>query len=314
MNIIHIHHPFKPQHKNLQSVVLAMGFFDGVHLGHQKVLKTAQGLADQKQVPLDVLTYNIRPASFYHRFNLSDDQVITLNSAKFKIFAKLGVAKVYVIDYTSAFQAQKPRTFIENYVLKFHPKVLVAGFDHTYGPQKIANMRLLPKYVGPKIPVVTVSACEYRHRKISSTWVKESIHQGKLELTRRLLKRPFQTQARVVRGFQRGRKLGFPTINLQQNPYQIMPPLGVYVTKVQFHNQQTYIGMASIGRNPTFGDANPITVEINLLNFHQSVYGEPVKVNWYHKLRNQVKFNHVDDLIKQMQRDQRDTEAYFKKN
>ena len=310
MKIIRLHHPLDPQRHFKGPIVLAMGFFDGLHLGHYHVIMTAKRIAQRKHLPLAVLTYNHRPSLLYRRFDLSQQNYLTLNYDKFQILQRWGVQLIYVIDYTSSFQAQTPQEFVDNYLVRFHASVVVAGFDHTYGPRKIANMRLLPKYVRGRMQVVTVPDYKIDHRKVSSTRIRHALQAGRIKSANQLLGRPFTTHGFVVRGYQRGRKLGFPTVNIKHSEYQQLPARGVYITKVRL-NRRNYAGMASIGSNPTFGH-HPVTVEINLLHFHQNAYGEPVTVQWLNRLRGQIKFDRVYDLVLQMRKDRQVTQDYFK--
>lgn len=310
MQIIHLHHPLNPNIKFKGPIVLAMGFFDGLHLGHRQVIMTAKKIAERKEMPLAVLTYNHSPKIIYQRMNELNNRYLTLNSEKMRILKHWGVQIVYMIDYTASFQSQSPQQFINNYLIRFKADTVVAGANHTYGPRKIANMKLLPKYVNGKIHVVSVPCLNLLGKRVSSTRIRHDLDQGFVKVVDRLLGRPFCITGTVVRGYQRGRNLGFPTINIEADEHKWLPGIGVYVTAVTI-NHRRYEGMASIGRNSTFGSHNPITVEINLFDFNQNVYGEKVKVDWLVKLRNQINFSNVSSLVDQLKLDQKATRKYF---
>lgn len=290
-----------------------MGFFDGLHLGHRQVIMTAKKIAQKKHMPLALLTYNHSPKVVYQRLNDHNRRYLTLNKMKLQILKRWGVQIVYMIDYTYSFQSQTPQQFVDNYLIRFKANTVVAGSNHTYGPKDTANMMLLPKYTRNRINVVSVPCLIVAGGRVSSTRIRKCLDDGQVALTDKLLGRPFQTVGTVVRGYQRGRKLGFPTINVAYDEYQWLPKIGVYVTSVII-NHHCYEGMASIGHNVTFGNHNPITIEINLLNFHQNVYGETVKINWLKEIRDQIKFSDADGLIKQMRKDQVVTHQYFSNN
>ncbi|MBW1605494.1 riboflavin biosynthesis protein RibF [Lactobacillus sp. Sy-1] len=308
MEIFKIHHPMGNLQFN-EPVVLAMGFFDGLHLGHQRVIERAKQIADQKGVKLAVLTYDHHPSIVYQRLSAHDKRYLTLNDYKMDLLEQMGVQVVFQVSYTNAFQAQSPQQFVDNYLCRLNALVVVAGFDHTYGEKK-ATMHLLPEYVKDRFEVVEVASFDIDNKKVSSTRIRRNLDAGHIDTVNRLLGRPFVTSGTIVHGFARGRELGYPTANVEHSEYQWLPAIGIYIVRMQI-GDQWYGGMASIGRNVTFGDAHPITVEINLFNFNQNIYGEDVQIEWLHWTRGEVKFNGVDALIKQLQADQKEAEKFL---
>ncbi|MHA8111210.1 riboflavin biosynthesis protein RibF [Lactobacillaceae bacterium Melli_B4] len=307
MQIFNIHHPMvDPEFKT--PVVIAMGFFDGLHAGHQKVIERAKQIADQKGVPLAVLTYDHHPSIVYTQLSDHDKRYLTLNDHKMDLLESIGVDIVFQIDYTYAFQAQSPQAFVDNYLCQFNAVAVVAGFDHTYGDRS-ANMHLLPEYVQDRFEVVEVPAVEIDDKKVSSSRIRKNLDAGHLATVNQLLGRPFVTRGTVVHGFARGRELGFPTANVEHSEYQWLPTIGVYIVRMQI-GDQWYDGMASIGRNVTFG-SHPITVEINLFDFDHNIYGETVNVQWLYWTRGEVKFDGVDALIDQLHQDQTEAEQFL---
>ncbi|WP_220751773.1 riboflavin biosynthesis protein RibF [Apilactobacillus xinyiensis] len=310
MEIIKINHSTHEQFHFDTPLVIAMGFFDGVHLGHQKVINTARKIAEQKGLPLAVITYDHKPELVYKKMDGNDKRYITLYRTKMNILEHLGVDYVFYINYSYSFQAQSPQNFVDNYLInRFNADTVVAGFDHTYG-DKDADMDRLPHYADNRFSVVKVSADLSDNKKVSSTRIRRNLESGHIKTVNKLLGRPFYNEGVIVHGYARGRELGYPTINIDYDGLQMMPSIGVYVTKVKIGNEW-FKGMASIGRNETFGDNNPITLEINLLNFNRNVYGENVQVKWLYKIRNQVKFTGIDNLILQMNHDKMVTEKFF---
>ncbi|MCI1925979.1 MAG: riboflavin biosynthesis protein RibF [[Lactobacillus] timonensis] len=309
MQVIRIHHPLNKQLIADQPVVLAMGFFDGVHLGHQLVIKTAKKIADQRGLPLAVLTYNHSPAVVYHRLPGGAKYLTTINQ-KAELMSRLGVSVMYVVDFTSQYGAQSPQQFVDNYLMAFHPEVAVAGEDHTFGRGVAATMSNLPSLANERFQVVAVPTMENGLSKIGTSRIRRQIMAGELDLATQGLGRPYQTTGLVVHGFARGRQIGFPTINIDSPSSTVIPALGVYVTRVKV-GHHWYGGMANIGHNETFGDGAPRTVEINLFDFHQLVYGEEVVVEWYSRLRDGVKFASVEELVTQMRVDQQAAKAYL---
>lgn len=311
MKIINIHHPIKASFEQKEKIILAMGYFDGIHKGHQKVINQAKSIADEKGMPLGVLTYDHKPAVVYDQLSPHDKRDIILQKNKYKELERLGVDIVFEVNYSFNFQNQSPQEFVDNYLIRFNADTVVAGTDHTYGA-KDATMDLLPKYASARFDVVSVDLADYHLSKISSTRIRRNLDQGHIDTVNMLLGRPFRTDGTVVHGFARGRELGYPTANIDHDELQWLPVIGVYIVDVWI-GEEKHQGMASIGRNVTFGDKNPITVEINILDFNDNIYGEVLEIDWLHRLRGEVKFEGVEKLIEQLKSDEQMTREYFKK-
>lgn len=312
MKIVNIHHPIDDEFRNDAKVVLAMGYFDGIHLGHQEVINRAKEIANQKHLPLAVLTYDHKPAVVYKQLSPHERRNIIMNDEKMKFMESMGVDKVFLVNYSFDFQNQTPQEFVDNYLIKFNVDTVVAGSDHTYG-DKDATMDLLPKYAKNRFDVVSVDLKKFKYKKVSSTRIRRNLDDGHIKTVNELMGRPFHTVGTVVHGLARGRKLGYPTANIEHDELQWLPAIGIYVVNVHIGND-IYHGMASIGRNVTFGNSNPITVEINLLDFNNNIYGEVVGIDWLYLIRGEVKFEGVDKLIEQLKDDEDFTRMFFKNN
>lgn len=309
MQVIRIHHPLDRQLIENKPIVLAMGFFDGVHRGHQRVITAAKKVADQRRLPLAVLTYNHSPAVVYRRIPGGAKYLTTVRQKAVQM-SRLGVSIMYVVDFTSQYGAQSPQQFVDNYLMSFHPQVVVAGEDHTFGRGAAATMAHLPALARGRFQVVSVPTLAIESAKVGTRRIRQQILAGTLDLANQGLGRPYQTTGLVVHGFARGRQIGFPTINIDSPCSTVIPALGVYVTRVKV-GHRWYGGMANIGHNETFGEGAPRTLEINLFDFHQQVYGEEVVVEWYSRLRDGAKFATVDELVTQMTADQQAAKAYL---
>ena len=309
MQVIKIHHPFDPELIPAGPVVLAMGFFDGIHRGHQAVIKTARRIADEKGLPLAVLTYDHRPEIVYQQYPAGGVHYLTPLPRKLDLLKQLGVDRVYLVNLTSALSALDPQTFVDQYLVGFHTQVAVAGYDHTYGADpSVANMAHLKEFAKGRFEVVTVEKLTLQdNHKVGSTRIRELLELGDVQSANELLGYFYQTSGVVVHGFARGRTLGFPTANVAWPEAEWLPSIGVYVVQMKI-GERWYNGMASVGRNVTFGDHNEKTLEIYLFNFNQLIYGENVQVRWIKRLRGEVKFNSADDLIAQMRLDQHHSE------
>lgn len=313
MQIIQLHHPYSPEDIVDQPIVLALGFFDGVHLGHQAVITTAKEQADALGMPLAVLTFNQHPKIVYEK--LSEESIYYLSTVprKQELLAELGVNILYLVDYTYDFGSQSPQTFVDQYIVGLNAKVVVAGFDYSYGKPGVANMQTLPEHSQGRFDIVEVPQLSMDHHKIGSRTIRSMVESGQLNEANRELGYVYQTSGVVVHGDKRGGAiLGYPTANVQPTEGELMPGIGIYVVEILV-NQQWYQGMASVGRNVTFGDNRPVTCEVFILDFDRMIYGEKVKLKWYYYLRGEIKFTGIEGLITQLDEDLVNTRHYFEK-
>ncbi|MCK8605480.1 riboflavin biosynthesis protein RibF [Leuconostoc citreum] len=304
-----LHYPIQNFKQPVRQVV-AMGFFDGVHLGHQAVIKRAKAEADALGVPLAVLTYDPHPSVAFKALT-EPLKYLTVVKQKAQLLETLGVSEMYKMQFTSQLAGLSPQVFVDEVLMQLNPVAVVAGFDHLYGSDKNqANMANLAIYAKARFDVIIVPEFDDLGLKISSSKIRSALCVGDMQTVNRQLGRIYHTTGIVVHGEARGRELGFPTANVLTPELEWLPGIGIYAVKISIAGQW-HIGMASIGRNVTFGDNRPITVEINILDFNQAIYGEDVIVAWYHHLRGEVKFNQVDDLITQLEKDKVATRTYF---
>ena len=229
MQVIKIHHPLEKRLIPAGPIVLAMGFFDGVHRGHQAVIKRAREIACEKGLPLVVLTYDHAPGIVYRQYKGGFKYLSTVDR-KLELLNDLDVDRVYLISFTSSFASLSPQQFVDEYLVGFHAQTVVAGFDHTYGKEDIASMKLLPKYAAGRFEVVTVPKFteDGSQEKVGSREIRKLIDAGNVEAANQALGYPYQTTGLVVHGLARGRTLGFPTINVEHPEEERIPGIGVY--------------------------------------------------------------------------------------
>lgn len=310
MRVIPIRHPYHTSQIPTEDVVMVLGFFDGVHKGHQKVIETAKRSAQEKGLKLAVMTFNQHPSIVFQKLLPENMKYLNSNERKEQLMASLGVDILYIVDFTSAFAQLPPQEFVDQYIVGLHAKVAVSGFDYTYGPKDIADVAHLPLYANQRFEVITVGKEELAGEKISSTRIRSLMEAGKMAEVTELLGYVYEIEGIVVHGDARGRLLGFPTANIKVKSTVRLPRIGVYAVKIQI-GEQWYVGMGSIGHNDTFGEGRELTVEVYILDFHQDIYGEHVNVQWHHYLRDQVKFDGADALIAQLKQDEADTATFF---
>lgn len=290
-----------------EPTVMTFGKFDGIHRGHKMLLDTLLNKKkdDYKAV---VFTFDIPP-----RKEVSNDEgaVLTTNEEKLHIFENLGIDYVVECPFTAEIRNMEAVDFIRMIVDKLHVKFMVVGTDFHFGHNRTGDYKLLMEYAevfGYEVQVVEKMQCD--GRDISSTFVREEIKAGNIEKANELLGVPYFIQGIVEHGNQIGRTIGFPTINLIPEEEKLLPPFGVYVTKV-FIGGEEYCGVTNVGRKPTIEGDNPVGVETNVLDFSDDVYNSTVEVEFLHGIRGETKFESIDALKAQLQQDIKIARIYF---
>lgn len=306
MEIRRIHHPYQSSDLYQDEIVLILGFFDGVHRGHQEVIQRGIEIAREKGIKAAVMTFNRHPGIVYRSFDMTQYAYLTPLKRKEELMEKFGIDILYEVNFTSKFGSLSPQEFVDQYIVGWNAKVVVAGFDYTYGKKDIANMETLPDYAKGRFEVVTVSKKEEEQKKISSTRVRQVISDGKIDEANELLGYVYETSGFVIHGDARGRTLGYPTANIYPHPYVFIPKRGVYAVKM-YVDDEWHDGMASIGYNVTFESRRSYSVEVHLFDFKKEIYGEDVRVKWVKYLREEIKFNSKEELIEQLEQDELDS-------
>ncbi|MCI1688285.1 riboflavin biosynthesis protein RibF [Schleiferilactobacillus harbinensis] len=290
--------------------VLVLGFFDGVHRGHQAVIAKGRAIADQHGWPLSVLTFADHPAVIYRGADRATFEYLSPITEKTALMARFGVDQLFVIHTDTSFRQVTSQQFIDRYVVGLDAQIVVAGFDYTFGPRDVANMQTIDQFAQGRFQAVAVPPVAFNDIKVGSTEIRELLIAGKVDQANDLLGWTYCNTGTVVHGLQRGRELGYPTANLAVTPNEVVPGIGIYATRF-FVRGQWYPSMTSIGHNVTFEPNQPLTVESNLLDFNGDIYGEPAKIVWDHYLRGEVKFSSAQGLIDQLAQDAAHTRQYY---
>ncbi|WP_088815863.1 MULTISPECIES: bifunctional riboflavin kinase/FAD synthetase [Listeria] len=308
METIFIHHP-NTLNSDLQPKTIALGFFDGVHRGHQEVILRAKEIAVANNEQCAVLTFDPHPSVVLSKMRKKVKYLTPLEEKEEKI-AALGVDILYVVRFTTAFSELSKEEFVEQYLVGLHAKHVVAGFDYSYGKKGAGKMSELPEYAKGRFDVTIVDKQEAFNAKISSTNIRNYIESGELDEANELLGYPYKVRGTVIHGDKRGRTLGFPTANMRIDGDYLIPKLGIYAVKF-IVNGESYLGMASIGYNVTFKTDQELSIEVYILDFDREIYGESAEIEWFHFFRPEMKFNGMEGLIEQLKKDEENTRRYF---
>lgn len=223
-----------------------------------------------------------------------------LNSAeRERKLKREGVEELYLLDFSSQFASLTAEEFFATYIKAMNAKIIVAGFDYTFGSDKKTAEDLKDYFDGE---VIIVPPVEDEKGKISSTRIRQAILDGNVKEAGELLGAPLPSRGMVVHGNARGRTIGYPTANLVLLDRTYMPADGVYVVDVEIQRQK-YRAMASVGKNVTF-DGEEARFEVNIFDFNQDIYGETVMVYWLDRIRDMTKFDSVDQLVDQLKADE----------
>lgn len=283
-----------------QNTVVAIGKFDGFHKGHHKLIDMA---VEQKKRGLAVAVYTFvpSPAIFWGKGNVQELSTI---EEKRHIFERAGADYLVEYPFNQEVADMEPETYIKDVLIdKMHAKCIVAGTDVSFGKKGAGNYELLQtlseKY---GYQVILIDKVQFQNREISSTFVKEQIKAGNMEVVTQLLENPYSVTGRIVHGKQLGRTIGMPTVNVIPEKEKLLPPNGVYFSYVELHGKR-YPSVTNIGKKPTVDNSEVIGVETYIYDFSGDIYGETISVFLLKFRRPEMRFSGVEELKNQMEQD-----------
>lgn len=291
---------------HVAATVVTVGTFDGVHRGHRDVIERLVRRAQTLGVASVLVTFEPHPLEVVNP--AAAPLLLTLHDEKLEVLAETGLDYVAVLPFTPSLAAYSAEDFVELVLRRcFRLRELLIGYDHGFGRQRAGNvsvLRTLGERDGFKVDVVDpVSTAE--GLSVSSTSIRRAVAGGDLTRAAEALGRPYSVSGQVVPGAQRGRTIGFPTINLgPPPPRKLLPPEGVYAVRVQTPSGP-FGGMMNLGPRPTFGDS-ATSLEVHLFDKSGDFYGEYVRIDFVARLRETRKFASVEQLTKQLAHDERD--------
>jgi riboflavin kinase/FMN adenylyltransferase len=299
------------QFHRTEPTALTLGKFDGLHLGHQKLLGE---LLERKKQGLQTLvfTFDAPPATLTGG---AAPGVLTTNRERVKLLEEAGVDVLLQCPLTPEIMGMEPEAFVERIVNDLCVRSIIVGTDCRFGHKRRGDRKLLEQLRETYgYELVVVDKRKDGDRDISSTYIREELLKGHMKHLSELLGRPFSMEGEVVTGNRIGRTIGVPTANLIPAPEKLLPPFGVYAVQIHVRGE-TLPGIANIGRKPTIepkeGAENPVGVEVHIFDFKSDIYGARAQVDFYEFLRPEQQFASILDLQAQIKKDIVDSERYF---
>ncbi|MDI9873006.1 bifunctional riboflavin kinase/FAD synthetase [Flectobacillus rivi] len=289
--------------QRLENAVVTSGTFDGVHLGHQKILKRLAEVAQQTGGESVVITFYPHPRTVVSADNQEVKLLSTLDE-KIELLTQNGVQHLLVIPFTREFSELTSEEFIQKVIVNtIGTKTLVIGYDHRFGKNREGGFDYLVQNASRYgFGVEEISRQDIDHVAVSSSKIRKAIQDGDMTQAQHFLGRNYDLNGLVVKGKQIGRTIGFPTANIQvREQTKLVPQDGVYAVWV-YYNAEKLRGMLNIGNRPTV-DGTYKTIEVNILDFNKEIYGENLKVEFVQKVRPEQKFNGLDALKAQIAQD-----------
>jgi len=308
MKVIRGLHNIKPHQRGC---ALTIGNFDGIHQGHLALLDHLKDQAIMLDIPTMVMTFEPQPNEFFKHF--SPVPRLTRLREKLECFADLGISYVLSVPFNEQIASISADDFTQTILgEKLAPKCLVVGDDFRFGAKRQGTFTILHEFGEERgILVEQMPTFEIDGERGSSTRVRLALEQGNLALAEKLLGRPYSLSGRVAHGDKLGRQIGFPTANIFLHRAGV-PVSGVFIVTVEGIDKQPLPGAANVGTRPTVGGTKCV-LEVHLLDFDRDIYGQHVKVNFVQRLRDEEKFDTVEAMCQQIERDVEETRVYFNK-
>jgi riboflavin kinase/FMN adenylyltransferase len=280
--------------------IVTIGNFDGIHLGHQKILKMIERESKEAHCKSILITFDPHPQKIIHPERRPFFLLTTLDE-KLKLIESFNIDVVILISFTTKFSGTTAEEFVKDILWdKLHLKKLIIGYDYAFGKNKGGNAACLRAY-GEKLgfQLQEIGAVTIDEATASSTSIRLSILEGDVKRASKMLNRPYNIKGTVVKGYRRGTDIGFPTANIESE--KVIPSIGVYAIIAEVEGS-SYQGVINIGYNPTFGNEE-LSTEVHLLDFQGDIYGKTVNILFIDRLRDEMKFESPEKLVAQIKKD-----------
>lgn len=309
MKIIKITHETLYARKALidQPVAIAAGMFDGMHKGHKSLILKTKAVAREHGMQSGVLSISTKPAEMFVKTNVH----LMREEDKAAFLAANGIDYLFMIEFSNEIKNIEALDFLEMLTAILPIRYYLTGSNYHFGKHAAGDVAFLQKYAQSlgfeALTVETIAASDHI---ISSSTIKQYIRSGEIEAANELLGYPYQISGEVIHGEKKGRIFGFPTINMSGEIAYIVPPTGIYATKVTVDGKE-YIGLTNIGTSPTVKNNSPILIETSIVDFSGDLYGKIIPVRFYKKIRDEQKFASLELLLEQMNKDKATIINYF---
>lgn len=280
-----------------EKTTVALGFFDGVHIGHAQLIRKTLEISEKTHTIPIVYTFLNHPMSIYAKEN--KPRLILTNEERFFAIKALGISNIVADNFNENLCNTPPLDFILALKERLNFNTVVAGFNYTFGKRGAGNTEKLLE-IGREygFAVERIAPVIYMGETVSSTRIRNAIENGAIEIANNMLTSPYRIAGRVIPNRQVGRRLGFPTANIVDIGDKVVPKFGVYATRV-YVDGDVYLGVTNVGNNPTFGN-QPFSIETYIIDFNENIYDKGITVEFHEWLREQRKFEDINELKTQI--------------
>lgn len=296
----------------IKNPVVTIGTFDGVHLGHQKIIEQLNLEAEKVDGESVLLTFDPHPRIVLFPENHGVKLIQTLDE-KFQVLENFNLKNVVLVPFTKEFSELSATEFVEQILVgNLKAKKVVIGYDHQFGRNREGNIEFLKSFSEKYgFEVIEISAKSIDEINISSTKIRDSLLRGDVETAKLFLSRSYEISGKVIKGNQLGRKLGFPTANINVNSdIKLIPANGVYAVRVKINNEM-HFGVMNIGNKPTVNSTNEKSLEVFIFDFNNDIYDSEITLFFDEHIRNEQKFANLDELKKAISNDEVVCRQYF---
>lgn len=296
------------EYKNTSPTALSIGMFDGVHLGHQSIIKNLKKISDEKKLSSGLLTFWPHPRTI---FNPNENlKLLNTLTEKTSLIENLGVDFLFLQSFNEDFRSLSADDFVKKILVdKLNVKYLIIGYDHRFGKDKKGDFNLLQKMATEfDFEVQQLDAIQLENQNISSTKIRNAIASGDFKSANDMLGYHYPLSGKVIHGKKIGRTIGYPTANISIDNIKLLPKKGAYIVEVWINNL-FYKGMLSVGTNPTVSGTE-LSVEVYILDFNKDIYDQDITIKFRDFLHEEIKFDGLEALIKKLDEDKALTESF----
>ncbi len=280
--------------------IIALGFFDGIHLAHQEIIEGVVKSSKLKNKVATLITFDKNPKEYFTNKKIP---LLTPNNLKVELLEQYGIEELYILQFNEQLRMLSKENFVEKVLLTLNAVEIFCGYDYSFGYKGEGTPEFIEKYTNKKIAVNKINEKLLDNKTISSTLIKKYVVEGNFKKYFLYTNRFYCLKGIVIKGRQLGRTINFPTANLLITDNFVLPEKkGVYLTVLKVKNEY-YKGITNIGNNPTVSNGNEIFIETHILNFDMDIYNENIEIYFYDFIRLERKFNDIIELKFQLEKD-----------